>query len=79
MVRNTAEARTYIVWDMYGRKWHAWLLLRPATDEDLVEQRSSVQIIRSKEFRDGYWLYLDLSESRLGITHMNLMDGWTAL
>ena len=79
MAKGTADARTYIVWDIYGEKWHVWLLIRPATDDDLVEQHSFVQIIRTEQYRPGYWLYLDLSSGRLSITHENLMSGWTAL
>ncbi len=57
---------------MYSRHWLAWLFIRKATDADLVEQRSSVEILHT--YRDGYWLYLDLASSHLSITHENLVS-----
>lgn len=68
---------TYVAQDFPSKKWYAWLLLRPCSDEDLKNYPTDVYI--ESDYRSGYWLYINLETASVRITHEMLLDAWTRL
>lgn len=73
------EPGTYIVWDAAGRRWHVWLLLRPATDADIKKSGHSQWGYPAKNEFGQYWHYYDLCNGCCSITMDNSLNGWERL
>lgn len=68
----------FACWDMYGKKWHVWLMLRPCTDEDVRVYPSDVQLFDYGVGEFGvYWVYVNLEAGSPRITIDNVItDKW---
>lgn len=75
---NVNPGDVFIAWDMCGRKWHAWLFLRPATDEDIKSGHSQFGYSAKNELGQ-YWHYYNLGDGYAGITMDNVVCGWERL
>lgn len=70
----------FVVWDMYARHWHVWLMLRPCTDKDVRTYPSDVGLMDYGVGDCGeYWMYVNLVTGNPRITIDNMLAGWELL
>ena len=77
MSRTCEPGDVYVVWDMYDRVWHAWLLLRPCVDAD--PEGVDTWGYHAKNEHGQYWHYYNLGEGHVSITIDNVVRDWDRL